>query len=275
MLRRYFKNYKLDYPNAETHKASKKYVKAMKKLNVRIVCLGFCIEFPLTVPSGDNSATHKVQPRVPRLTQEDLCVRPQEAHHGQGSSPASVVPGGAHGRRYRSPQDSSRTREEGQDANREPVLRGVVSMSRFQVTGTKRLGLEYYGVCFSYSAFTIQATMHGGLRGKRTATGSGVGEFYLLILFDFFYPSGCLCIDMYMGTLLLCQSDSRMSNWFCMDEHSTMERLQWNEGLLRLRGKIIHHLCTSPEEGTEREEREQDDFSIWMRFKVPACSLGD
>ncbi|KAF2034101.1 kinase-like protein [Setomelanomma holmii] len=29
---RYFKNYKLDYPNAETNKASKKYVKAMKKL---------------------------------------------------------------------------------------------------------------------------------------------------------------------------------------------------------------------------------------------------
>jgi len=32
---RYFKNYKLDYPNAETNKASKKYVKAMKKLPVR------------------------------------------------------------------------------------------------------------------------------------------------------------------------------------------------------------------------------------------------
>ncbi|CAE7031122.1 hypothetical protein PTNB73_05299 [Pyrenophora teres f. teres] len=29
---RYFKNYKLDYPNAETNKASRKYVKAMKKL---------------------------------------------------------------------------------------------------------------------------------------------------------------------------------------------------------------------------------------------------
>ncbi|CAN9116481.1 Dual specificity protein kinase [Alternaria tenuissima] len=29
---RYFKNYKLDYPNADTNKASKKYVKAMKKL---------------------------------------------------------------------------------------------------------------------------------------------------------------------------------------------------------------------------------------------------
>jgi hypothetical protein len=32
---RYFKNYKLDYPNADTNKASKKYVKAMKKLPVR------------------------------------------------------------------------------------------------------------------------------------------------------------------------------------------------------------------------------------------------
>lgn len=31
---RYFKNYKLDYPNTETSKASKKYVKAMKKLPV-------------------------------------------------------------------------------------------------------------------------------------------------------------------------------------------------------------------------------------------------
>lgn len=31
---RYFKNYKLDYPNTETNKASKKYVKAMKKLPV-------------------------------------------------------------------------------------------------------------------------------------------------------------------------------------------------------------------------------------------------
>jgi len=30
----YFKNYKLDYPNAETPKASRKYVKAMKKLSV-------------------------------------------------------------------------------------------------------------------------------------------------------------------------------------------------------------------------------------------------
>ena len=34
---KYFKNYKLDYPNAETNKASKKYVKAMKKLPVRPV----------------------------------------------------------------------------------------------------------------------------------------------------------------------------------------------------------------------------------------------
>ncbi|KAF2124710.1 kinase-like protein [Dothidotthia symphoricarpi CBS 119687] len=33
---RYFKNYKLDYPNAETNKASKKYVKAMKKLQETI-----------------------------------------------------------------------------------------------------------------------------------------------------------------------------------------------------------------------------------------------
>lgn len=31
---RYFKNYKLDYPNNEINKASKKYVKAMKKLHV-------------------------------------------------------------------------------------------------------------------------------------------------------------------------------------------------------------------------------------------------
>jgi hypothetical protein len=36
---RYFKNYKLDYPNAETNKASKKYVKAMKKLPVRLVTM--------------------------------------------------------------------------------------------------------------------------------------------------------------------------------------------------------------------------------------------
>jgi dual-specificity kinase len=33
---RYFKSYKLDYPNAETNKASKKYVKAMKKLHETI-----------------------------------------------------------------------------------------------------------------------------------------------------------------------------------------------------------------------------------------------
>ena len=36
---RYFKNYKLDYPNADTNKASKKYVKAMKKLPVRLKAL--------------------------------------------------------------------------------------------------------------------------------------------------------------------------------------------------------------------------------------------
>lgn len=36
---RYFKNYKLDYPNADTNKASKKYVKAMKKLPVRLNAL--------------------------------------------------------------------------------------------------------------------------------------------------------------------------------------------------------------------------------------------
>lgn len=33
---RYFKNYKLDYPNTETQKGSKKFVKAMKKLHVSI-----------------------------------------------------------------------------------------------------------------------------------------------------------------------------------------------------------------------------------------------
>jgi len=31
---KYFKNYKLEYPNADTHKSSKKFVKAMKKLHV-------------------------------------------------------------------------------------------------------------------------------------------------------------------------------------------------------------------------------------------------
>ena len=32
---KYFKNYKLDYPNTETQKGSRKFVKAMKKLHVR------------------------------------------------------------------------------------------------------------------------------------------------------------------------------------------------------------------------------------------------
>ena len=33
---RYFRSQKLDYPNAETSKASKKYVKAMKRLEVSL-----------------------------------------------------------------------------------------------------------------------------------------------------------------------------------------------------------------------------------------------
>lgn len=60
---RYFKNYKLDYPNTETQKGSKKFVKGMKKLHVGITpheCNGRTLTL-----LGNHTAPHRVQPEVP------------------------------------------------------------------------------------------------------------------------------------------------------------------------------------------------------------------
>ena len=59
---RYFKNYKLDYPNNDINKASKKYVKAMKKLHV---CAPRCYCLLRLTCVGNNTGPHRFQQTVP------------------------------------------------------------------------------------------------------------------------------------------------------------------------------------------------------------------
>lgn len=61
---KYFKNYKLDYPNTETQKGSRKFVKAMKKLHVcSTVYVLPCVRM-LTF-AGNHPTSHRVQQEVP------------------------------------------------------------------------------------------------------------------------------------------------------------------------------------------------------------------
>lgn len=55
---RYFKNYKLDYPNSETQKGSKKFVKAMKKLHVWTTAL------PGYLPDNVNPLQETIPPHT-------------------------------------------------------------------------------------------------------------------------------------------------------------------------------------------------------------------
>lgn len=87
----------------------------MKKLHV---CHSCCCALSRLTPTGNNTGPHRLQQAVPRPSEKDIRVRSQEAHNRQGSLTTSLVQGVAHGRRHRSAQDPTRTREEGEAARR-------------------------------------------------------------------------------------------------------------------------------------------------------------
>lgn len=96
---RYFRSKKLDYPGKETTKASKKYVNAMKALNV-----SSSDDLMLSLTNdclGYNSPNNRFQPAVPRSVATNLRLRPSKAYSRQGSSKASLVQRKHCRRRYR------------------------------------------------------------------------------------------------------------------------------------------------------------------------------
>lgn len=75
---------------------------------------------PLADPNfaGNHPAPYRIQSKVPRPSQENICLRSQEAHHGQASTPTSLVSREPHGRRHRGAQDPTRARKEAPTAAR-------------------------------------------------------------------------------------------------------------------------------------------------------------
>ena len=99
----YFKGFQLHYPNKDTPKASKKYVRGMKRLEVG--GLARCGRALTGGGAGHGPGHRRVQPPVPRPSDQDLCVRSQEAHHGQAGAAAPLVPRAAPRRRHRGAPD--------------------------------------------------------------------------------------------------------------------------------------------------------------------------
>lgn len=94
-LCRYFNRGKLDYPNTDTTRASRKYVRAMKQLSVRarLSDHAFQMSVPLltiTLP-GIHPNQYQFPPVVSGPFAADLCLRPEEPHHGQASITTSLV----------------------------------------------------------------------------------------------------------------------------------------------------------------------------------------
>lgn len=69
---RYFTRGKLDYPNSETTKASKKYVKAMKHLHVSSSSSYWYSDADST--AGNYSSQYHLQQAVPRSSTQDICI---------------------------------------------------------------------------------------------------------------------------------------------------------------------------------------------------------
>ena len=100
---RYFKRLRLDYPTPDTTRASRRFVKNMKRLNVsraqrcshKIMCL-------IHLPIGYHSGYDTVLKVVSRSSPKDICLRPRQAYHRSTGTRASLVPrGGGTRRRYR------------------------------------------------------------------------------------------------------------------------------------------------------------------------------
>ena len=96
MYSRFFtRSLKLDYPNQETSKASKKYVRAMKNLHVsKSSRLKGIIAKPAL---GGHSCGYGVQQAVPRPSRPHLHVRSKAASHGQAGTQAPLVQGDDYG----------------------------------------------------------------------------------------------------------------------------------------------------------------------------------
>lgn len=115
MCTRYFNRGKLDYPNHDTSKASKKYVKAMKSLSVspvtRFNCfLSYCrILGILIFMAGSHPLKQPFQQTIPRPPSQNFRLRSQQTHYRQTSSPASVVQGKPDRRRHGSGEDQAKS----------------------------------------------------------------------------------------------------------------------------------------------------------------------
>jgi len=96
LICRYFNRNKLDYPNAETTRASRKYVRAMKPFTV-----SHSRNSPVSLIRTDHSVgVHSrepsFQPKLPGPATADLCVRPEAAHHCEAGLEAPLVQGEPH-----------------------------------------------------------------------------------------------------------------------------------------------------------------------------------
>ncbi len=112
---RYFNRGKLDYPNHDTSKASKKYVKAMKSLSVSpITRLTFLLFYRpilgvLIFITGSHPLKQPFQQTIPRPPSQNLRLRSQQTHYRQTSSPAPMVQGKPDRRRHGSGEDQAKS----------------------------------------------------------------------------------------------------------------------------------------------------------------------
>ena len=86
---KFFIRNKLDYPNNETQRASRKYVKAMKHLNVSWLH-SICGKL-LTAGSGIHPIVNPVQQAAARLITEDLRIRSEAEDNCQAGFETPVV----------------------------------------------------------------------------------------------------------------------------------------------------------------------------------------
>lgn len=86
---KFFNRSKLDYPNNETSKASRKYVKAMRHLSV---CQDmFCGRIFANKSLGLHSKQHFIQQADARFITQNLRLRSKTAHHCKRSAETSMV----------------------------------------------------------------------------------------------------------------------------------------------------------------------------------------
>lgn len=94
---RYFKKNKLDYPLQDTSRASRRFVRAMKRLNVCGSCWHI-LWIKLTSTSANHTSQQYLQQALFGSAQKDICLWSLTTYHCKGSTATRMVQGDRHTR---------------------------------------------------------------------------------------------------------------------------------------------------------------------------------